>query len=818
MGDKMKYDIALDMSNPNDPAAVILKQVKPGATVLEFGPANGRMTRYMREEMGCRVYIVEIDEESGRDAAAYAEKAMLGSVDGDIEAYRWAEAFAGVQFDHILFTDVLEHIRDAKKCLSVCREILAPEGSILLSTPNISHNAILIELMNGRFPYRETGLLDNTHIHFFTYQELLELFRQVDLKATRFWPTFVTPLDSEFKVDYAQAPASTRQFLKTRQEGEYYQLIFELKKEGPAVPEHILFKENDQYRARLLIDTGEGFLNAEILHQNVHIENNGMELTFDLPHESRNVRLDPIDTPCTMVIDTIECTDAGGNPVEVKHIANAELSMDATAFFMHKNPEIILRAEKPIARVYARLYIYLADAMKENIKWLNGLEEIGKSVARIYASKPYRLFMAMKKVFEWAGSLRKTLYKLTHRRRHLVRDKVRRIMVLNPYFPTLGGGEKYMAYLCRFLERYYPNARIDLVVHNFLNNDVHDPAYPTVQDMAERFDLELNRTRLLKVPAADEHDFSKAYKTRLSIERRSARYDLFINFMFLSTHIGRAKVNVYECMFPPPLQVDHPFFQGFLKGAKAKYLDWKFREAYDRYIIISEFSRRWMERYWGGSDRYRILYSPVFSVADKSRQYIESEKKNIILSVGRFFTGGHNKKQDVLARIFVTYAREFAGYELHFVGALMDYPEHQQYFTSIRRATEGYPVYFHTNVSSEERDQLYRQTKIFWHATGYEEDMDIDPLKMEHFGITTVEAMSYGAVPVVINRGGQTEIVEAGANGYLWDTEQECAAQTLELIRDDALRKRMAAAAVERAKAFSLEKFDETCEEIFGEL
>lgn len=814
----MKYDIALDMENPNDPAAIILKQVRPGATVLEFGPANGRMTRYMKEELGCTVYIVEIEAEAGREAAAYAEKAMLGPADGDLETYRWAEAFRGVKFDHMLFTDVLEHIRDAKKCLTECKKMLAPEGSILLSTPNISHNAVLIELMNGRMPYQDTGLLDNTHIHFFTYREMLELCRQVELKATKFWPTFVTPLDSEFKIDYAHAPAGARQFLKTRRKGEYYQLVFELKENGPAEPEHILFKENDQYRARLLMDIGEGFLNAEILHQNVHIVNNGMSLAFRLPHPSRDIRLDPIDAPCVMVIESIECTDTEGNAVEVERIANAELSMDATAFFMHKNPEIILKGDTPIAEVNVRLYIYLANAMKENIKWLNGLEEIGKSVARIYASKPYRIFKLMQKAFEISGNIRKSLFKLTHKRRRLVRDKVRRIMVLNPYFPTLGGGEKYMACMCRFLERFYPNARIDLVVHNFLNHEVRDPAYPTIADMAERFDLALNHTRLVKVPAADEHDFSKAYKTRLSIERRSARYDLFINFMFLSTHIGRARVNVYECMFPPPLQVEHPFFQGFLKGAKAKYLDWKFTQAYDRYIIISEFSRRWMARYWGESDRYRILYSPVFSVADKTRQYEESEKKNIILSVGRFFTGGHNKKQDILARIFVKYASDFAGYELHFVGALMDYPEHRQYFTSIQRATEGCSVYFHTNASSAERDDLYRRTKIFWHATGYEEDRDIDPLKMEHFGITTVEAMSYGAVPVVINRGGQVEIVRPGVDGYLWDTEQECASQTLSLIRDDATRKKMALSCVERARDFSLEKFDETCGEIFGEL
>ena len=113
--------------------------------------------------------------------------------------------------------------------------------------------------------------------------------------------------------------------------------------------------------------------------------------------------------------------------------------------------------------------------------------------------------------------------------------------------------------------------------------------------------------------------------------------------------------------------------------------------------------------------------------------------------------------------------------------------------------------------------ELYSQAKIFWHGTGYMVDEDKEPEKMEHFGITTVEAMSYGAVPVVINKGGQKETVKEGVNGFHWETEEECVEGTRKLIEDDNLRKKMAEKSVEMAKDYSIEKFFEANRRIFDE-
>jgi glycosyltransferase involved in cell wall biosynthesis len=90
---------------------------------------------------------------------------------------------------------------------------------------------------------------------------------------------------------------------------------------------------------------------------------------------------------------------------------------------------------------------------------------------------------------------------------------------------------------------------------------------------------------------------------------------------------------------------------------------------------------------------------------------------------------------------------------------------------------------------------LLQSAKIYWHATGFAEDETTHPERMEHFGITTVEAMAAGCVPVVINKGGHPEIIQHGVNGFLWNTREELKQYTTVLIQDKALRGRMAATA-----------------------
>ena len=89
---------------------------------------------------------------------------------------------------------------------------------------------------------------------------------------------------------------------------------------------------------------------------------------------------------------------------------------------------------------------------------------------------------------------------------------------------------------------------------------------------------------------------------------------------------------------------------------------------------------------------------------------------------------------------------------------------------------------------------------------------------MEHFGITTVEAMSFGAVPIVINKGGQKETVKEEVSGYRWNTEEECITKTLKVIENEEERINMANICVEEAKNYSIDAFYEANRRIFDEL
>ena len=98
-------------------------------------------------------------------------------------------------------------------------------------------------------------------------------------------------------------------------------------------------------------------------------------------------------------------------------------------------------------------------------------------------------------------------------------------------------------------------------------------------------------------------------------------------------------------------------------------------------------------------------------------------------------------------------------------------------------------------------------SKIYWHAAGFNSKGTKEPIKLEHFGITTVEAMSAGCVPVVINQGGQIEIIGNSDSGFLWDKTEELINYSTRLINDEPLMSRMSKQALIRSKLFEIENF-----------
>lgn len=224
-------------------------------------------------------------------------------------------------------------------------------------------------------------------------------------------------------------------------------------------------------------------------------------------------------------------------------------------------------------------------------------------------------------------------------------------------------------------------------------------------------------------------------------------------------------------------------------------------ESYDKILTISRFSRRWVKNYWGLDSE--VLYPP----ATTSNFKPSKRKKNMIAHIGRFFVTGHSKKQLDLVRVFKTLVDQgINGWELHFIGSVADGDAHHRYLESCKEEAVGYPIFFHINAPFHELRRILSDSKIYWHATGLDEDADKRPIRLEHFGITTVEAMASGCVPVVLDLGGQSEIV-TDESGYRWRTRAELVKYTRELIKNQKLLEEKSKNAVERSRFFSFENF-----------
>jgi hypothetical protein len=228
--------------------------------------------------------------------------------------------------------------------------------------------------------------------------------------------------------------------------------------------------------------------------------------------------------------------------------------------------------------------------------------------------------------------------------------------------------------------------------------------------------------------------------------------------------------------------------------------DHHFLDTYDRVVSISEFTRQWVRRRWGIDTE--VLYPAVPPRPARG-------KESFIVSVGRFFDAsrGHSKKQVELVQAFGRLHRSgnAPGWDLHLVGGC--HPDDRPYVVRVEEASVGLPVHLHVNASRAEVDSLLGRASIYWHGAGLGATDDDDPAGMEHFGISTVEAMSAAAVPIVAGVAGQLEVLDDGVEGFHVADADALVERTIEVIGDPALRARLAAAAVLRAQRFGPDRF-----------
>ncbi|MBP7687515.1 MAG: glycosyltransferase family 4 protein [Thermoflexales bacterium] len=273
------------------------------------------------------------------------------------------------------------------------------------------------------------------------------------------------------------------------------------------------------------------------------------------------------------------------------------------------------------------------------------------------------------------------------------------------------------------------------------------------------------------------------------------------------------------------VEIDHWRYRLYQRLFEQRFKHWGLRllnipstqgaaalRTYATIIGISRFTQTWIQRYWSRDSE--LLFPPVEVDALKP-----GNKRNLILTVGRIFAGGHNKKHlPMIATFKQLVDGGLRDWEFHIAGSVGDAPVDRDYCAQVQQAARGYPIILHVNIAAAELQQLYGAAKIYWHASGYGEDEQRDPIKFEHFGITTVEAMVAGAVPVVIGKAGQLEVVENDVSGLHWQTLDELAEHTQRLMADETLWSRLSGNAIERSRLFSHAAFDKRVHELVDSL
>lgn len=333
----MKYDFSLDMDTDNS-LSLILRNVKKDSIVLEFGPANGRMTKYMKEQLGCRVYLAELDEAAGKEALKYGEELIVG----DIEDYQWKDRYKDIRFDHIIFADVLEHLRHPLKVLTEAKAFLKQEGTILLSVPNLAHNSVLIDLMNNKFQYRPTGLLDDTHIHFFTRTGLDEMIKSAELYPVKQMATYAQVGAIEIENSTDDVKEINRGFWNRRKYGEIYQYVY-IVSQNRGQCEELIKSGIPHYYCQVYYEKNQNWNENQSLRLPISNEREAERFFIKLPEKMDSIRLDPMD--CNGIVNIISIyTDIAGEQKQLECIdGNYDFKYQNYYWFSTNDPMIIYR-------------------------------------------------------------------------------------------------------------------------------------------------------------------------------------------------------------------------------------------------------------------------------------------------------------------------------------------------------------------------------------------------------------------------------------------------------------------------------------------
>ena len=322
-------------------------------------------------------------------------------------------------------------------------------------------------------------------------------------------------------------------------------------------------------------------------------------------------------------------------------------------------------------------------------------------------------------------------------------------LVHNPYWDSLGGGERYTS------------AFVKLLLDHGWQVDIQWP-HDISSDIKNRFGINISRANFID-------------------ELRTMNYELLFWLSDGSLPTSFAKKTIIHMQYP---------FQNSL----GKTLINQIKSQFYKFVVNSKFTKQVID------NEYHVNSTVIYPPVDTSL-FKPGKKENIILYIGRFSNLTQRKGHDQLIKSFKNLKLD--SWKLILAGG-MGVGSTDKDISNLKKLAAGSNIEFVFNPTFSQIQNLCAKGKIFWSASGYSADK---PIQTEHFGITVVEAMAAGAVPVITNLGGHKEIVDHGKNGYLWDTPSQLESLTLELTTHKTQLTTLSQAAIAKSKIFDISEF-----------
>lgn len=320
---------------------------------------------------------------------------------------------------------------------------------------------------------------------------------------------------------------------------------------------------------------------------------------------------------------------------------------------------------------------------------------------------------------------------------------MKRALIVSPYLDHLGGGERYMLSAAAALESlgyeiYFSWDNLEEItkLSSMLGIELQSP----------HLDANIKKLYFSNNPA-DMYLSTRAYEVVFYLSDGSIPL------------LG-GKKNIVHMQVP-------------FHGVGGKSLKNSLKKLFIHKVVVnSEFTKKVIDKEFGINSI--VLYPPVNPIPGIS------SKEKIILSVGRFEPSLNTKHQDILIEAFKLLSPQIPGWKLILAGASSS----DDFMAKLKLASAGFSIEFATNVSHDDLISLYQKSTIYWHAAGYGVDEVKNPELTEHFGISTVEAISAGCIPLVVPHGGQREIITS--DSLHWQSIEELSAKTLSIIQNPA--------------------------------